>query len=153
MRRPTLSFLFAAVGVVPTIACANVATLLLARATAPPNEVAIRAALGAGRGRIVSQLLTEKLILGLFGGCLGAVIGAAGLPALLSLAPVDLLALPEVGVDARVLLFTWQCRWSTTGLFGLVPAMQTSRIDLNETLKRGGVPQQHWGVGRLRGRS
>ena len=135
--RPTLFILLAAVGVVLMTACANVATVLLAKATARTNEVAIRAALGAGRGRIARQLLTENLVLGLFGGCLGALIGAAGSPALLALAPPDFPRLAEVGVDAHVFLFTLAASLVTTVLFGLAPAIQTSRIDLNEALKRG----------------
>ena len=135
--RPTLFILFAAVGVVLMIACANVATVLLANSTARMNEIAIRAALGAGRGRIVRQLLTENVVLALFAGCLGALIGAAGSSALVTLAPQDLPRLAEVGMDARVFLFTLALSVMTAVLFGLVPAMQTSRIDLNETLKRG----------------
>jgi predicted permease len=135
--RPTLFILLAAVGVVLMIACANVATMLLAKATARSNEVAIRAALGAGRGRIAFQLLTESLVLALVAGALGALIGAAGSPALLTLAPLDFPRLAEVGVDARVFLFTLAVSVMTTVFFGLAPALQTSRVDVNERLKRG----------------
>jgi len=147
--RPTMVILLAAVGVVLMIACANVATVLLAKATARSNEVAIRAALGAGRGRIVGQLLTENMVLAIIAGSLGALIGAAGSRALLALAPQDFPRLAEVGVDARVFLFTVAVSAVTVLLFGLAPAMQTSRIDLNETLKRGMSRGGVGGSGRL----
>jgi putative ABC transport system permease protein len=147
--RPTLFILLTAVGVVLMIACANVATVLLAKAAARANEVAIRAALGAGRGRIVGQLLIESLVLALVAGCLGALIGAAGSPALLTLAPLDFPRLAEVRVDARVFLFTLAVSVVTTVFFGLAPALQTSRIDVNETLKRGMSRSGVGGSGRL----
>ena len=135
--RPTLFILLAAVGVVLMIACANVATVLLAKGTARTNELAIRAALGAGRRRIVGQLLTESLVLALAAGVFGALIGAAGSPALLRLAPLDFPRLAEVSVDGRVFLFTLTVSVATTVFFGLAPALQTSRIDVNDMLKRG----------------
>ena len=147
--KPTLLVLVGAVGVVLLIACANVATVLLAKGTARVNEVALRAALGAGRGRIIRQLLMESMVLALFAGCLGTLIGAAGSPALLTLAPANFPRLAEVSVDARILLFTLAVSVATTVLFGLAPAMQTSRIDLNQTLKRGMARAGVGGSGRV----
>ena len=147
--KPTLFVLLAAVGVVLMIACANVATVLLAKATARANEVAVRTALGAGRGRIVCQLLMESLVLALLAGFLGALIGSAGSDVLLDLAPVNFPRLAEAGVDARVFLFTLAVSVVTTILFGLAPAMQTSRADVNGTLKRGMARGGVAGSGRL----
>jgi len=137
--RPTLLVLLGAVAFVLLIACANVANLLLVRATSRRREFAIRAALGAGRGRIIRQLLTESVVLALMGGAIGVAIGVIGMRALLS---VNTAGLPRVGqdgslvgVDWRVLGFTLVLSIATGLLFGLMPALQASRPDLSLTLK------------------
>ena len=136
--RPTLLVLIGAVGFVLLIACANVANLLLVRATTRKREFAIRAAIGAGRGRIVRQLLTESVVLASIGGALGLLLGSIGIRALLS---VNTAGLPRVGlngarvVDWRVLGFTALAALGTGILVGLIPAFQGSRADLNTTIK------------------
>src|SRR5262245_1662491 len=134
----TLWILFGAVSFVLLIACVNVANLLLARAATRQQEIAIRAALGAGRPRIVRQLLTESLLLAVIGGAAGALIAVGAI----KLFSVALLAgLPraeEVTVDGRVLLFTMAVSIVTGAVFGLTPALQGSNPNLNETLKEGG---------------
>jgi putative ABC transport system permease protein len=137
--RSTLIVLACAVGVVLLIACANVANLLLARAIGRRREIAIRAALGAGRGRMIRQLLTESLMLAAAGAVLGSVLGIAGIRALLT---VNTANLPRIGQDGalvtadwRVLLFAGLVTLLTTVLFGLIPAFQSSRADLGATLK------------------
>ena len=140
--RPLLLVLLGAVGFVLLIACANVASLLLVRATGRKREIAIRTAIGAGRGRIVRQLLTESVVLSVAGGALGLTLGLAGIRALLSVSTVGL---PRIGpggalvdLDWRVLLFAIAVSVGTGLLFGLIPALQGSRTDLAGTLKEGG---------------
>ncbi len=139
--RNSLFILLGAVGFVLLIACANVANLLLVRATGRKREFAIRAAMGAGRARIIRQLLTESIVLSLAGGILGLILGYAGVRALLAVSPAGLPRIGEhgaaVGVDWRVLTFTLGVALFTGILFGLFPALGASRPDLNTTLKEG----------------
>jgi putative ABC transport system permease protein len=137
--RPLLLILLNAVGVVLLIACANVASLLLVRAISRKREIAIRAAIGAARGRVIRQLLTESLLLSIIGGTLGLLLGYGGIRALLA---VNTAELPLVGhngsavnVDWRVMAFSLVVSLGTGIVFGLFPALQASRADLNSLLK------------------
>jgi predicted permease len=139
--RRSLLVMLGAVGLVLLIACANVASLLLVRASGRKREWAIRSALGAGRGRIIRQLLAESVLLAVAGAALGLMLGFAGVRALLAVSPAGLPRLGEngsaVAMDWRVLAFTLTVALLTGILFGLFPALAASRTDLNTSLKEG----------------
>jgi putative ABC transport system permease protein len=136
--RTRLLLLLGAVALVLLIACANVANLMLSRSATREREIGIRSALGAGRQRIIRQLLTESVVLASLGGVLGLAFGSAGLTLLKATLPADTPRLAEVHMDWRVLAFSAGLSFLTGIIFGLAPALQSSRTSLTESIKSGG---------------
>ncbi len=135
--RPALFILLGAVGFVLLLACANVANLLFARSAVRQKEIAIRTALGASRRRVVRQLLTESIVLGISGGIVGLVLAFWWTGALKSLVPGNIPRLDEAAIDTRVLGFSFLISVLTGVVFGLIPALPASKPDVNEALKEG----------------
>jgi putative ABC transport system permease protein len=148
--RTALLVLWGIVAGVLLIACTNVANLMLARTTARQKEITLRVALGAGRGRIMRQLLTESMLLALLGGLLGILLGACGVKLFVATNPANIPRLAEASVDGIALCFTFGVTLLAGVLFGIVPAWQCSLADLNEVLKEGSRSSGSQSAGRMR---
>jgi putative ABC transport system permease protein len=150
--RPALLVLWGAVGFVLLIACANVAHMLLARGAVRQKEIAVRTALGARRGRVIRQFLTESILLAMVGGVAGLLLAFWGIRVLVALSPAGIPRVETIGLDARVLWFMLAVSLLTGIAFGLFPALQASRVSLNDSLKEGGRGSTE-SIGRNRMRS
>src|SRR5262249_45224615 len=148
--RPLLWVLTCAVLFVFLIAVFNVANLMLARATARRHEIVVRLSIGAGRGQLTRQFMTESLLLSLAGGALGGVLAWAGVAALRWTEPRGLPRLAEIAIDGRVLAFTLLASIASALLFGLAPALGAGRATLSESLKQRGSGGESHGRGRAR---
>src|SRR5262249_32403770 len=141
--RPILVVLVGAVAFVLVIACANVANLLLARVASRERDLALRAALGAGRARLIRQLLVESVVLAGAGGALGVAIGAVAVPLVTRVAPTTMSRLANAQLDRRVLGFSAALSLATAIVFGVLPAIRATRIDLQGSLHAGGRRTAH----------
>ena len=148
--RMTLYLLLAVVGLVLLVGCANVANLLLGRAIARQREIALRAALGASRGRLVNQLLVESVVLAIFGGLLGLLLAQTSLEAIIALTPHDITRFHHVHLNGAVLLFTTIVTLGSGLIFGLWPALKTSRVNIRATLEAAGGHGSTASAGRQR---